>query len=273
MDSNNQKPEHSRHPPTHGMCGWSSQSETGDLHQVISFGILCAGHLLSNWMTRSGELSITDPGSNGNYILSCFYGNHWNTANMPNQPEPTTRDWNQFRAHLTGVAFPSDQEWLDDLEIESAQENSTRLGLPSSVIISCHAATRQKKGRGRQTRTAAGRILIIDDDHAASSITRRALEDAGFIVRTEDSPELCLEAIRAFRPDLLLLDMVMPKVDGLDVLDILEGEEFTRGLPVIILTGLLGGDAADSVYRARRLFLAKPISAKSLVHCIDQHLA
>ncbi|MEO6761872.1 MAG: response regulator [Candidatus Saccharimonadales bacterium] len=82
------------------------------------------------------------------------------------------------------------------------------------------------------------RILLVEDDDALASVYLSRLQAEGFDVNRVANGEDALEAARAQHPDLVLLDVMMPKVSGFDVLDILRNTPETTNLKVIMLTAL-----------------------------------
>lgn len=109
------------------------------------------------------------------------------------------------------------------------------------------------------------KILAVDDDPDILTLIRYNLEKEGYKVSTAESGEEALEKTRKSKADLLILDLMMPGMDGLEVCRILKSDVSTRGIPVMMLTakseetdivvGLeLGGDD----------YLTKPFSPKVL---------
>ena len=82
------------------------------------------------------------------------------------------------------------------------------------------------------------RILLVDDDDALASVYLVRLQAEGFDVRRVANGEDALAAAISYKPDLVLLDVMMPKVSGFDVLDILRNTPETANLKIIILTAL-----------------------------------
>ena len=186
--------------------------------------------------------------------------------------------WLKFREELLSLAKTGDHEWLDLDEIRSVLGDAYRKGLDPSLIISCRAAassTRELASRLDQlVRNTKVRVLAIDDEKAFVNLLRLNLEKSGhFTVRTESDPGSWRKAIADFHPHLLILDMMMPGVDGKQILKALRESEQTRRVPVIVLTAILQDSEAGAVNREGILFLAKPVSLKALLHCIDEHLA
>ena len=82
------------------------------------------------------------------------------------------------------------------------------------------------------------KILLVEDDMALSAVYRSRLEIEGFDVREANNGEDALSATVEYRPDLILLDVMMPKISGFDVLDILRNTPETANVRIIMLTGL-----------------------------------
>lgn len=82
------------------------------------------------------------------------------------------------------------------------------------------------------------RILLVEDDVALSAVYKSRLEIEGFEVREVNNGEDALSAALDFKPDLILLDAMMPKISGFDVLDILRNTQETMNIRIIMLTAL-----------------------------------
>lgn len=82
-------------------------------------------------------------------------------------------------------------------------------------------------------------ILIIDDDTRLTNGYRMLLEEEGFDVTVEDDGEKALGTAQASKPDLILLDLMLPKKDGLQILHEIKDDEALRNVPVIVLTALV----------------------------------
>ncbi len=80
------------------------------------------------------------------------------------------------------------------------------------------------------------RILLVEDDRFLRRACEASLRQRGHTVTTAADGEEGLRLARSERPDMVLLDMLMPKLSGLDVLRALRGDEATRALPVVILS-------------------------------------
>ena len=82
------------------------------------------------------------------------------------------------------------------------------------------------------------KILLVEDDKALSSVYKSRMELEGFEVREVSNGELALSAALEFKPDIILLDAMMPKISGFDVLDIIRNTKETESIKVVMLTAL-----------------------------------
>ena len=82
------------------------------------------------------------------------------------------------------------------------------------------------------------KILLVEDDEALAAVYKSLLEIEGFDSMIVYNGEEALTAARQFRPDLILLDAMMPKISGFDVLDILRNTPETNNVHVVMLTAL-----------------------------------
>jgi DNA-binding response OmpR family regulator len=108
------------------------------------------------------------------------------------------------------------------------------------------------------------RVLVVDDDPTVSDVVRRYLEQAGFQVRLAADGAGGLAAVAAQRPDLVVLDLMMPGIDGLEVCRRLRRQ--LPDLPVVMLTAL--GEEADRVIGLEvgaDDYVTKPFSPRELV--------
>ncbi len=84
----------------------------------------------------------------------------------------------------------------------------------------------------------AKKILLVEDDDALASVYETRLQAEGFDLKRVPNGEDALAAATEYKPDLVLLDVMMPKVSGFDVLDILRNTPETANVKVIMLTAL-----------------------------------
>lgn len=80
------------------------------------------------------------------------------------------------------------------------------------------------------------RVLLAEDEKNVILGVRTCLDAVGYQVEIVEDGEEALNAVRREHPDLILLDLLMPKIDGFEVLKILKGDEATKQIPIIVLT-------------------------------------
>ena len=99
--------------------------------------------------------------------------------------------------------------------------------------------------------TAKKRILIVDDDPLISRMYENRMQLDGHSAEVATNGEEALTAVRKNRPDLILLDVMMPKMNGVETLKALKEDTKTKDIPVFILTNL--GDKPDDIEKAKSL--------------------
>lgn len=80
------------------------------------------------------------------------------------------------------------------------------------------------------------KILVVEDDKLLRELLSKKLESDGYVVETAEDGETGLAAMRAHKPDLVLLDIIMPKKSGFEVIEAMKGDELLAGLPVMIVS-------------------------------------
>ncbi len=118
------------------------------------------------------------------------------------------------------------------------------------------------------------RILIIDDEPSFTRMVRLNLEKTGlFEVREENKATAALAAAREFKPDLIFVDVIMPGMDGGDVVAQIQKDRLLRNTPVVFLTATVSPREAGPggiLNSGGSLFLAKPVTVESLIKCINE---
>lgn len=109
-------------------------------------------------------------------------------------------------------------------------------------------------------------ILIVDDEPRILQIARDYLERAGFRVRSAEDGNVALRMIREERPNLVVLDLMLPGIDGLDVMRILKREPALTDVPIIMLTARVEEtDKLIGLELGADDYLTKPFSPRELV--------
>jgi CheY-like chemotaxis protein len=118
------------------------------------------------------------------------------------------------------------------------------------------------------------RLLLVEDDLNLIDLYTARLEAEGFEVKNCPDGEKALQVVKEYLPDLVLLDIMMPMIDGFDVLDIMRNTPATKDIKVIVMTAL---NRPEDVQKAKDLgamdFLVKSqISMMDLVTVVRRHL-
>lgn len=97
----------------------------------------------------------------------------------------------------------------------------------------------------------AKKVLLVDDDPLIIRMYQNKLSNDGYQVATAFNGEEAFSKIAKEKPDIILLDIMMPKMNGVEVLKKLKSDDATKDIPVIILTNL--GDSSEDVESAKKL--------------------
>ena len=114
------------------------------------------------------------------------------------------------------------------------------------------------------------KVLVVDDEPEITEIVQTFLADAGYQVKVENSSTRALQVARQFKPDIILLDIMMPGLDGYDVCrDIKSDPEFSH-TPIIFLTGKdRNDDMGRSFKSGGDMFIKKPFSCERLLEIVN----
>ncbi|MFJ8927110.1 MULTISPECIES: response regulator [unclassified Streptomyces] len=117
---------------------------------------------------------------------------------------------------------------------------------------------------------ASGRVLVVDDNKVIRQLIRVNLELEGFEVVTAADGAECLEVIDQVRPDVVTLDVVMPRLDGLRTAARLRADARTRSLPIVIVSACTQYEVESGLDVGVDAFLAKPFEPSELVRVVRQ---
>jgi CheY-like chemotaxis protein len=113
-------------------------------------------------------------------------------------------------------------------------------------------------------------IMVVDDNPDIVTIVKTILEVKGYVVQSAYSGQEVLGLLEKQKPDLIILDVMMPQMDGLEVLTRLKGDTGTASIPVILLTAkvqyedVLGGYKMGADY-----YITKPFTSTQLINGIN----
>lgn len=121
---------------------------------------------------------------------------------------------------------------------------------------------------------AKHKILVVDDEPDTLELLRFNLTQAGFDVITADTGTEAITKVRQYQPDLIVLDLMLPEVDGLEVFKILRRNQATASIPVIMLTAKAAEfDRVLGLELGADDYVTKPFSVRELVLRIKKLLA
>lgn len=113
-------------------------------------------------------------------------------------------------------------------------------------------------------------ILVVDDDTPIRSLLRQELGDAGYQVKEAANGKAALDMVRLSKPDLIILDVMMPEINGFDVAAVLKNDPATMDIPIIILSIVQDKERGLKIGVDR--YLTKPINTEQLFHEVDELL-
>ncbi len=118
------------------------------------------------------------------------------------------------------------------------------------------------------------RIMVLDDEAVTTETIQTYLCNAGFRnVRLFNDPATAVRSIKSIQPDIILLDIRMPKISGLEILKFLRTRDLTRYIPVIVLTAALDEQTRLTVLNAgANDFITKPVDSRELVARVSNAL-
>jgi DNA-binding response OmpR family regulator len=119
----------------------------------------------------------------------------------------------------------------------------------------------------------SAQIMVVDDDPDTAAILARHLEREGFVPIEANSGADCLRLVREKNVDVILLDLMMPDMDGFQICKALKENPATAEIPVVLITARDDMEArAEGIRLGVDDFLAKPFSRRQLAACIRAQL-
>jgi chemosensory pili system protein ChpA (sensor histidine kinase/response regulator) len=116
-------------------------------------------------------------------------------------------------------------------------------------------------------------VLLVDDNEDCRIIYGSTLRHAGYTVRTAVDGVQCLASVAENAPDLILLDIGMPRMDGMEALERLKKDPQTNGIPVVAVSARVGQDQQARVLKAGFTeVLLKPITPSDILESVKRHL-
>src|SRR5262245_18924079 len=135
------------------------------------------------------------------------------------------------------------------------------------------SAPRGSAAAAAGTRAEGIRVLVVDDEASIRALCRVNLKLAGFVVAEAENGRAALEAIERDRPDVVLLDVMMPGLDGWEVATRLRADARTSGIPVVFLSARAGLDDHRRGFEAGGVaYIVKPFDPLALAETLERVL-
>ncbi len=113
------------------------------------------------------------------------------------------------------------------------------------------------------------RVMVIDDEPAIHKLLQTILEHEGFRIMGLEERKDTRETVTRSRPDVIILDIMMPEVDGFQILKMLKEDEETRDIPVLVLTvRSLKEDREKAMALGADMYMTKPFEPAKLVEAV-----
>jgi PAS domain S-box-containing protein len=211
---------------------------------------------------HGGSISVNStPGGGSTFAVSIPLG----IAHLPSDAIHAARH-RVSRAHGATPFIEEALSWLPDRE--SSQPPS---GSPAPRDVS--ATSRLAQDDGKASDSIIPRILLADDNADMRDYIQRLLRE-NYEVETVADGEAALERARQVVPDLILADVMMPRLDGFGLLQRLRADDALKSVPVILVSARAGEEARiEGLQAGADGYLVKPFSARELTARVAAHLA
>jgi DNA-binding response OmpR family regulator len=114
------------------------------------------------------------------------------------------------------------------------------------------------------------KILVIDDEPEITEVIDAFLKSSGYEVLTENQAIVAVEKVKEFKPDLILLDIMMSGMDGYQICEELKKQPDTKSIPILFLTGKDSRDDSGKSFKVGGdMFIKKPFSGDRLLEIIN----
>ncbi|MDQ8702108.1 response regulator [Streptomyces sp. LHD-70] len=141
---------------------------------------------------------------------------------------------------------------------------------PSRAEVGKTRTRRWPRSYSRVVPGASGRVLVVDDNKVIRQLIRVNLELEGFEVVTAADGAECLDVVKQVRPDVITLDVVMPRLDGLRTAARLRSEPSTQAVPVAIISACGQYEVESALAVGVDAFLSKPFEPAELLRVVRQ---
>lgn len=144
------------------------------------------------------------------------------------------------------------------------------MGRPEGVEVAKSRTWGRRRTYSRVVSGASGRVLVVDDNKVIRQLIKVNLELEGFEVVTANDGAECLDVVHRVCPDVITLDVVMPRLDGFGAAAQLRADPRTRDVPVAIVSACTQREVEAGIAAGVDAFLAKPFEPAELVRVVHR---
>lgn len=163
----------------------------------------------------------------------------------------------------TRLGYVEADERLEPSVLRALEERAGRL---AAALLASQAADAHES-------SSRGTILVVDDDPGVRALLALVLGKRGFTVVQAENGRLAIDAAKQDRPDLVVIDWVMPVMDGRETVEQLKRDERTRDIPIVMLTSQATiDDKVAALEAGAQDFVAKPFDRRELVARVEQQM-
>jgi excisionase family DNA binding protein len=189
------------------------------------------------------------------------------SESSPRRPAGSATEWMTLgqAAKYLGVAQSTIRKWSDIGRVPAFYTPGGHRRFRRADLD----AFLDRSGPGKPARGPL--VLVVDDDPQVREVVRINLEIEGYTVRVAANAEEGLAAVEDDAPDLILLDVMMPQVDGWEMLRRVQERHGAGSIPVVMFSGQLeSGAAREATERGARAFVGKPFDLRTLIEQTKQ---
>ncbi|MGK0190446.1 MAG: CheY-like chemotaxis protein [Verrucomicrobiales bacterium] len=185
--------------------------------------------------------------------------------------------WETFRQNLIAATDDTSRAWLDEGEIRTLLHDACQNGISIDLILACQNACVTEDAFADRLAGVVGsrkrRILAVDDEQDYLALLQMNFGRSNeYEFLTESDSRRAVGVVEEFQPDLCIIDLKMPNLDGAQLIGKIREKSNFRSIPVIVVTALLEGTNVEAVTMDHVLHLPKPTSWRKLSYCVKAHL-
>jgi CheY-like chemotaxis protein len=176
------------------------------------------------------------------------------------------------REAVLSIPIAADDQRLGFVEADERLDPASRAALEGSAARLAAALLASQAADAHES-ASRGTILVADDDPGVRALLAIVLGKRGFTVVQAENGRLAFEAAKHDRPDLVVIDWVMPVMDGRETVEQLKNDARTRDIPIVMLTSQATiDDKVAALEAGAQDFLAKPFDQRELVARVEQQM-